>query len=331
MIAPVYLTSNQPAERFYRGGNKIRAFRAVAAEGDRVPEDWVASTTTVFGEALRGLSELPCGGLLIDTINADPGAWLGPEHISNFGSDSMLLVKLLDAGQRLPIHVHPNGRFAAKHLGRRHGKAEAWYILDGGTVHLGFNRDVGDKELADWVSGQDSQAMLDAMHTISVAPGDGVYIPPGLPHAIGAGVFLLELQEPEDLSILLEWEGFNIDGAAEGHLGIGFTKALQAAERRRYTEQEIQGLVSRADGDRTPFPSGSEEYFRAERVDVSSRTALDQGFSILVVVEGQGTLTAGNAASSALTRGDTVLVPYSAGNLEITGCLRLVRCLPPAA
>jgi mannose-6-phosphate isomerase len=63
VIAPVYLTSNQPAERFYRGGNKIHAFRAAAAEGDRVPEDWVASTTTVFGEALTGLSELPGGGL----------------------------------------------------------------------------------------------------------------------------------------------------------------------------------------------------------------------------------------------------------------------------
>jgi mannose-6-phosphate isomerase len=253
----------------------------------------------------------------------------GRNTFSNFGSDSMLLVKLLDAGQRLPIHVHPNRRFAAEHLGRRHGKAEAWYILDGGTVHLGFKRDVEREELDSWMSGQDSQAMLEAMHEVSVTAGDGVYIPPGLPHAIGAGVFLLELQEPEDLSILLEWKGFNIDGAADGNLGLGFTTALQAAGRRQYTEQELQGLVTRADGEGAPFPIGSEEYFRAERVDVSSRVALDQGFSILVVVEGQGTLTTGNATSSALTRGDTVLVPYSAGAVEITGGLRLLRCRPP--
>jgi len=58
--------------------------------------------------------------------------------------------------------------------------------------------------------------MLEAMHEVSVTPGDGVYIPPGLPHAIGAGVFLLELQEPEDLSILLEWKGFNVDGVVDG-------------------------------------------------------------------------------------------------------------------
>lgn len=329
MIAPIYLTSNQPAERFYRGGNKIRSFRGLAADGDRVPEDWVGSTTTLFGSTSKGLSELPGGGLLIDAISADPEAWLGPEHLSEFGADSMLLVKLLDAGERLPVHVHPNRRFAAEHLGRRHGKAEAWYILDGGTVHLGFKRDVESEELGRWVSGQDSQAMLEAMHEVSVTAGDGVYIPPGLPHAIGAGVFLLELQEPEDLSILLEWKGFNVDGVADGNLGLGFTTALQAAERRQYTELELQGLVTRADGVGA-FPVGSEEYFRGERVEVSSRVALDQGFSILVVVEGQGTLTTGNATSSALIRGDTVLVPYSAGDLEITGALRLLRCRPPA-
>lgn len=181
MIAPIYLTSNQPAERFYRGGNKIRSFRGLAADGDRVPEDWVGSATTLFGSTSKGLSELPGGGLLIDAISADPEAWLGPEHLSKFGADSMLLVKLLDAGERLPVHVHPNRRFAAEHLGRRHGKAEAWYILDGGTVHLGFRRDVESEELGSWVSGQDSQAMLEAMHEVSVTAGDGVYIPPGLP------------------------------------------------------------------------------------------------------------------------------------------------------
>lgn len=329
MFAPIHLTSNQPAERFYRGGNKIREFRGLAAGGDRVPEDWVASTTTLFGNPSTGLSELPGGGLLVDSINSDPHAWLGPEHISNFGSDSMLLVKLLDAGQRLPVHVHPSRRFAEEQLGRHHGKAEAWYILDGGTVHLGFKRAVERQELEGWVSDQDSQAMLEAMHEVNVLPGDGVYIPPGLPHAIGAGVFLVELQEPEDLSILLEWKGFDIDGAADGNLGLGYTTALRAAERRGYTKQEIQGLVTRADGGGAPFPSGSGEYFRAERVDVSSRAALDPGFGVLVVVEGQGTLTAGNGTSSPLIQGDTVLVPYSAGPLGITGSLRLLRCRPP--
>jgi mannose-6-phosphate isomerase class I len=38
-------------------------------------------------------------------------------------------VKLLDGGQRLPVHAHPHAAFAARHLGRAHGEAEAWYIV----------------------------------------------------------------------------------------------------------------------------------------------------------------------------------------------------------
>lgn len=331
MSSPFHLRSNQPADRFYQGGGKIRSFRGTAAEGERVPEDWVASTTTVFGEATTGLSELPNGRLFIDAIKSDPDGWLGPEHTAKFGSDPMMLVKLLDAGQRLPVHVHPERLFATEHLGRRHGKAEAWYILDGGTVHLGFRRDVDRKELDDWVAGQDSDAMLDAMHTVEVAPGDGVYIPPGLPHAIGGGVFLVEVQEPEDLSILLEWKNFAIDGFADGHLGLGFDTALEATDRRRYTERDIQSLVTRTEKGDTILLPASEKYFRAERVDVSSHAALDQGFSVLVVTDGEGALASANASSSRLVRGDTVLVPFSAGALEISGCLQLVRCRPPAA
>ena len=37
------------------------------------------------------------------------------------------LVKLLDAGQRLPVHAHPDGHFAQTHVAAAHGKAEAWY------------------------------------------------------------------------------------------------------------------------------------------------------------------------------------------------------------
>jgi hypothetical protein len=38
-------------------------------------------------------------------------------------------------------------------------------------------------------------------------------VPAGLPHAIDPGLFLVELQEPTDFSVLLEWEGFAADGA----------------------------------------------------------------------------------------------------------------------
>ena len=135
------LAANQPADRFYRGGPRIAAFRGErggAAAGDHVPEDWVASVTTQAGDGSVGLTRLPGtpssnppngGRLLRDAIAGDPTAWLGQAHVEAFGADPRLLVKLLDPGQRLPVHGHPDDAWASAHLGRAHGKAEAWCIL----------------------------------------------------------------------------------------------------------------------------------------------------------------------------------------------------------
>ncbi|WP_261987827.1 hypothetical protein [Microbacterium sp. 4-7] len=74
---PILLPSNRPAERFYRGGARISAFRGEASDAPREPEDWIGSTTTVNGEPLLGLTTLPDGRVLRDVIEHDPTAWLG--------------------------------------------------------------------------------------------------------------------------------------------------------------------------------------------------------------------------------------------------------------
>lgn len=330
MIQFIRLAANQPADRFYRGGKKIRGFRGEAASGDRVPEDWVGSTTTLFGDQAIGLSTLPDGRRLLDAVASDPLAWLGPKHVARYGADTMLLVKLLDAGERLPVHIHPLREFAQPHLGRQHGKAEAWYILDGGEVHLGFRREVSRADLDRWVAEQDTEAMLGAMHVITVRPGDSVYVPAGLPHAIGEGLFLVEIQEPEDLSILLEWKGFAIDGREHGHLGLGFERALQAVDRHGWSEDEIAQLVVRDGRGARTLASASTSFFRAERLSATGRTELDAGFSVVVVVDG-GCHLSGSDDEIELAVGDTILVPHAAGNLTLTGQLTLIRCRPPAA
>lgn len=95
------LLANQPPT-FYRGAGRIAAFRNVPALPDR-PEDWVGSVTSRFGLAPAGLSTLSDGRVLAEAVAADPRWWLGPGR-----TDTGVLVKLLDAGQRLPLHVHPD-------------------------------------------------------------------------------------------------------------------------------------------------------------------------------------------------------------------------------
>jgi len=244
-MTPISLPANVPP-RFYRGGAAIAAFRGMREEAQRAPEDWIASTTALFGGGAGGLSLLPDGRTLRDAIQADPIAFLGPERVAEFGPDLGLLVKLLDAGERLPVHVHPDRSFASRHLGCRYGKTEGWVVL--GTsgseacVYLGFREPVPAQTLTRWVDEQDEAALLGALHRIPVAAGDTVLVPAGVPHAIGAGVFVLELQEPTDLSVLLEWKGYDLADPAENPSACG--SSTICAPRRGWTRPPTAGVCS---------------------------------------------------------------------------------------
>lgn len=326
----VELAANPPADRFYTGGEQIRRFRGAGAPGSHVPEDWVGSATTLFGEERLGLTVLPDGRLLRDALAADPVHWFGPAHAERWGADPGLLVKLLDAGQRLPVHAHPDQAFAAEHLGLAHGKTEAWVALEAAEVRLGFHREVTPEELAGWVARQDVDAMLGAMHVLRMEAGDAVLVPAGLPHAIGAGAFVVELQEPTDLSILVEWDGFAIDGAALGHLGLGFDTALRALDRRAWSAAEIEALRgARIDRTGDLLPAAAA-FFRVERW--RGPGTWDAGFAVAVVTAGTGELHAQDDDPVPVRAGQTWLVDHAAGPVRLTGAdVEVLRCRPPAA
>ena len=335
---PIVLGPNQ-LHRFYRGGAAITGLRGIPHEDEFAPEDWVGSATSVFGSESVGLTTLPDGQTLRDAIVRDPEAFLGPEHAERFGPDPALLVKLLDSGQRLPLHCHPGRDFARRHLDCPYGKTEAWVIVEARSpepfVHLGFRHDVDPSTLTDWVTRQDSEAILAVTHRLPVAAGDCVLVPAGIPHAIGEGVLLVELQEPTDLSVLLEWKGFDIDGSRDGHLGLGFETALACVDRSGWGQERLSRLrVMRQDGrGHRPgvdllFSAEADPFFRAERIRPPGAASLPASYSILVVTAGSGTLQWGEVGLD-VGRGDTVLIPFAAGDCVLRGSLDAVRCLPP--
>jgi mannose-6-phosphate isomerase len=303
---------------FYAGGPRIADLRGLELESDHMPEEWLGAVNPAFGYTERGLSRFGDGTLVRDAIAADPEAYLGAEHVERFGPDPALLVKLLDAGQRLPVHFHPGRAFAREALGSPYGKTEAWLIVEAAAdaaVHAGFRREVELDEVREWMREQDSAAMLDALHELPVSPGDAIFIPAGTPHAIGAGILLVELQEPTDFSVLLEWEGFELT-EAEGHLELGWDRALSALDRSA-TAAPQPGLPAEADA-----------FFRAEWL--SGGDTLDPGFSILVGTAGDGAL-ATEGGELPFGRGSAVLVPFAAGAGELRGeDVRAIRSRPPA-
>jgi len=321
--SPLILPPNQ-FTRFYAGGARIDALRGEPGGADSRPEDWIGSTTTAFGEESEGLSRVADGKLVRDLVQADPEALLGPAHTSRFGADTGLLVKLLDAGERLPVHLHPGRAFARARLSSRWGKTEAWLILEaepGATVHAGLRAPVNTAALRRWVEEQDAEEMLAALHELPVRAGDALLIPAGTLHAIGAGILLLELQEPSDLSVLLEWRRFGVDSGAE-HLDLGWDAALAAVDT---AAADPATFVTRQPG--ALLPEAADAYFRAERVQGGSEC--QPSFAVLVVLHGDGALRTERGEELELRAGMTALVPFAAGVTTLTGGLEAIRCLPP--
>ncbi|MEA2288892.1 MAG: mannose-6-phosphate isomerase [Solirubrobacteraceae bacterium] len=332
-VNPLLLPPNW-VPRFYRGGPAIAELRGIEPPGDRVPEDWVGSTTTVFGEAELGLSRLSDGRLLRDAIAADPVGFLGPDHAARRGPDPGLLVKLLDAGQRLPVHVHPDDAFARERLGGPVGKTEAWIVVatagpDAG-VAAGFRDDVPAETLERWVREQDHDAMLAALNPIPVTPGDAIFVPAGVAHAIGQGILIVELQQPSDMSVLLEWDGFGVDDEQEATLGLGWDVALRAVDLGRRDAAALRGPGLRGDGAvKRLLPEAADAFFRADRIAPAPIARLDRGFAILVVTEGAGAVLPESGPPLPVRRGDTVLMPWAAGACHLEGDVVAIACRPP--
>ncbi|MFY1631766.1 class I mannose-6-phosphate isomerase [Solwaraspora sp. WMMB335] len=336
---------------YYAGGERISRFRAGDARPDPAgppapvgPEDWVGSLSALppalipAGHPVDAGVSRTAAGTLTDLVAADPAGWLGPQLAAAYGGQSGLLVKLLDAGERLPVHCHPTRAFARSHLDSLFGKTEGWIILDaepGATVWLGMADDVDRADLRRWIDRQNAAAMLAAMNELPVHAGDVVYVPAGLPHAIGPGVLLAELQEPTSFSVLAEHEPFGV-AAGPATLGLGWDLALscfdlggyrnrlaELAPRPRLLREDTSGRVT------SLFPAGADGYFRAWRVDCARTVTLPQpSFAVLVVVAGTGELGWDDGALP-VTRGQTLVVPAAAGALRFTGTVSVLVCLPP--
>ena len=181
--------------RTYQGGGRIDAFTSFSPfdDGELRPEDWIASTTQAFNGTREidgeGLGRFPDGRLVKNTVGSLP-----------------ILVKLLDADERLVIQAHPTVPCAREKFGSSVGKTECWYFLPGtaddACVYLGFKPGVTRER---WRQAFETQTgLLDMLHKVPVQRGDFVFVDGGMPHAIGAGCFMIELQEPSDLMVVAE-------------------------------------------------------------------------------------------------------------------------------
>ena len=217
-----------------------------------------------------------------------------------------LLIKLIDAGDRLSVQVHPDDAYAARVENDR-GKTEMWYILEaepGASLLFGLRPGFTAADFAEAVRAGDP---LRALNSQPVKPGETYFIPAGMPHAIGRGILLAEIQQNCDLTYrVYDYDRTDAQGnKRQLHLG----KALEVV--RPFTQKEMDDIrFARAKENRPENLLADCPYFRVERLDCARGVELPSkpDWSHLLCVAGEGTLSS-DAGTEPISKGDSILLP----------------------
>jgi len=338
--------------RVYRGGSGIDELRRAPSDGDgHFPEDWIASTSSAnnpqYDAPDQGLSmvELPEGNRLFrDLLAESPDSMLGATHVSRFGTNSGLLMKILDSAERLPIQVHPSVAEAKRCFHSDFGKTEAWYVVAVRKVRgeepyllFGFN-DRLDPDLfrQEALSGSIVRGR-EMLHRIAVRPGDRFIVPGGTPHAIGCGVTVIETMEPSDLVVQPElFCGEQRISEAERWSGAPPEEALKSFDFVSETEAELRRRCSPEpvkidDSLSIVIPYALARYFEVQHLDVDGVYVFrnrECRHRAGVVISGDVVCRA-PGGDTKLARGDAFFMPYELEECRFEGTGEIVFALPP--
>ncbi|MBL9213545.1 MAG: class I mannose-6-phosphate isomerase [Opitutaceae bacterium] len=348
--------------RTYPGGRTLDTLAGVAAPADsHFSEDWIASTTRAVNRGrehlVEGISAVrigldPAPHDLAALIARDPEYFLGAAHVRKYGAEPQLLVKFLDSGTRLHFQVHPTREFARRVLGAPSGKTEAYYVLGtreagaeaSGYIYVGFQRPPTPAQLRAWILTQDIAAIEACFDPIPVRPGDAFIIPGGTPHALGAGVFMVEIQEPSDLVIRFEFEraGYVLPEAAR-FMGRDVDFALSVfnfapldaaalAARVRCTPRRIRDLGAESWQEELIGPAQTD-CFRVVRTRLAGPVVKDETSAAIAIVTSGAVTAVVGGESHRLDTYEKCLFPAGLGPVQLTpagGAAELLECFPPA-
>lgn len=331
-----YLQCETRVCRTYRGGRMIDEFLGKSDSVDTgKPEDWISS----FVEA-KNRYYIEGEGLTEVIVDGERRRLCDVVTVCDFGpgrTDGGVLIKLLDAGERLGIQVHPTPEFAMKHFGVGYGKTECWHILglregEDCAVYMGFKEGITREKWRRLYEAQDVSGMLDCMHRFAVNIGDTVLVRAGTPHAIGAGCFLLEIQEPTDFTMRVEKVSLSGDVLTprQIHYGAGedalfdcfiYDGMPEAAARERFfiKPKRISGCRYELVG------YGDTPCFALERLTYGLISAPDS--FVTLVITGGGDIMIGGELMT-VSRGDKLFVPYGVGDIQSLGA-KVIVCYPP--
>ena len=333
----LFLSSNR-VWRTYPGGMKLDLMEDREHPVDaHFPEDWIGSTTRAVNKgrehiAEEGLSKVTVADetLTLKTLcEKQPNALLGAGHVEKYGANTQFLLKFLDSAIRLHIQCHPTIPFAQKHLNSNSGKTEAYIILSirddvkEPYIYMGFQHPPAKAAFKRMIEEQDSDAILACFEKIPIKPGDVFMVPGGMPHAIGEGVFMIEIMEPTDFAVRIEFERGGYILPEESRFmnrGIDFALSMfnyeptpvETIKERFFCEPRALETQNQS----TEYALIDEQKilcFSVNRIDVKDCYVKEADtFYIGIVSKGSGTIVTGDETYP-VNEGSKFFVPYQTG------------------
>ena len=155
-----------------------------------------------------------------------------------------LLIKILDAEQKLSLQVHPPAARAAELQGEP--KTEMWYIAEatpGAELYVGLKRGVTRAEFERKIQ---SGEVAGCFHRIRVSEGDAMFLPSGRVHAIGAGLVLFEVQQNSDTTYrVFDWNRVGLDGKPRA---LHIRESLASIDFNDFEPRLVRAPATSADG-----------------------------------------------------------------------------------
>jgi len=311
-MSSLYPLTFQPIfkERVWGGRNIERLY------GKKLPANQVIGESWEITDRPEGVSVIANGALAGKTLR-----WLMENHAAEVLCTERanvktfpLLVKILDAQDKLSLQVHPPAAKAKELQGEP--KTEMWFIADAtptADLFVGLKRGV---TRADFERKVRDGSVAECFHHLHVKAGDVMFLPSGRVHAIGAGSVIFEIQQNSDTTYrVFDWNRMGLDGKPrEMHVeqslaSIDFNDFEPPLVNSKYSQNEtfaVRYLV-----DDPLFRANAWQIKRGQRFHVSNK--LPQIFGI---VTGRLTLRANNV-DVPLKSGDFCLVPAAVERITI--------------
>ena len=300
------------------GGYQIAPFKGIFTAQPNIGESWEISAVPGHESVAveRGIiGDVDLGLNLAQLIDKYKGLLVGEKVYKKFGNTFPLLVKFIDSRQDLSVQVHPDDKLAQK----RHkcpGKTEMWYVVKadvGAKIYSGLKESITPEDyerlaMAEPVNGH--SPMQDVIATHEAHQGDLYFLPAGRLHAIGAGNFLVEIQETSDITYRVY--DFGRKDAHGNPRELHIEQAKEAIDYQVWPEYRTSYDSTKPNSELIHCP-----YFTVNRIVVQVAAEVDlhtDSFVVVVCLWGEA-----NINGIRVKQGETLLVPASENVLYIFG------------